>query len=108
MINGLVLSMLLDLSGSLIVMQDTTNPLADAEIVFENVDRNGAHENGEYVVEHDGKSAIVEFRWNYDGFGEDAILVTPPDGMICDPIDCILSVPEGTTRTLYLIPWAGM
>ena len=49
----------------------------------------------------------IHFDWNHDG-SQDAIKVSPPDGVICEPATCVLSLEEDTVGVLYLYGWEGM
>ena len=104
----MIAAMLLNLSGTLIDLRPTARVEAEAEIVIENRMSNGPADNGHYGLTLGDLTADVEFIWDFGAEGEDAIRVTPPDGMICRPASCELIVPEGATDTLFLIPWSGM
>jgi len=91
-----------DVSGSTVTMQATTRPGALAEIVLENSPSNGLHDTGRtFPLEHDGLSVEARFHWNYSG-DDDAVIITPPEGIICVPYNCELVVPESQTGTLWL------
>lgn len=98
----------LDLAGTLVTLQDSAHPTAFAEIVMQNEPVNGAGDNGEHILILRDFPVVVEFVWNRGPAGEDAIIVTPPDGVICDPGTCVLELPENETGTLYLFRWEGM
>ena len=96
------------ISGTVITLQPTDHPGAQAEITMHNEMMNDERDNGEHVMNLGDLSVWVEFAWNHDLLGNDAIVVTPPDGMICKPLSCVLVVEEGHSGTMYLMPWEGM
>lgn len=102
-----LMSSILDLSGTVISLQPTTQPGAIAEVVMDNVYVNGVQDNGTSTLTMDGLSVAVTFEWDAGEGGSDAITVTPPDGIVCVPADCILIVPEEQSGALYLYDWQG-
>lgn len=104
----MILALLLDLSGTIITLQPTEHPTAIAEVVMENNQVNGPHDEIVAELDLDGLKVWVSFDWDSGLDGEDAIAVSPPDGILCDPSDCVLQVREGETGTLYLYEWSGM
>lgn len=94
------------LSGSVVTLQPTDEPGAIAEVIFDNRMVNDAHDNGDYSLTMDGLSIGVEFRWNAEG-SSDRIAVTPPDGVLCRPSSCVLTLPEDQSGRMVLYEWVG-
>jgi hypothetical protein len=90
-----ILALLLDLSGTIITLQPSPDPAAVAEVVMDNVDLNDSRDNGTYPLSMPGLTVEVEFIWQHDASGDDAVVVLPPDGITCLPVDCTAVVPEG-------------
>jgi hypothetical protein len=89
-------------SGTTIQLQDTDRPGAIAEVTMHNVLTNGPQDTGvTFTLDHHGLTVEGRFEWNRDG-NSDAVHITPPDGIMCVPYDCILTVPEMQTGKLYL------
>jgi len=103
-----IICAMLDISGTTITLRPTERPDAQAEIVMRNNMMNNQHDNSEHVLTMGDLVVYAEFAWDYGPVGADALIVTPPDGMVCDPGHCVLEVGEGQTGTLYLLPWEGM
>lgn len=103
----MILALLLDLSGTIITLQSTTQPGAIAEIVMDNRNANGPQDEVGTFIDMPGLSVGVHFDWNHDG-NDDALKVSPPDGIICVPSTCVLQVPENEVGVLYLYGWEGM
>jgi hypothetical protein len=99
---------LLDLSGTLITLQPSPDPAALAEVVIDNVEMNDSRDNGTYPMAMPGLTVEVQFIWQADAYGADAVIVTPPDGILCIPEDCTAVVPEGTRGGVTLFDWRGM
>ena len=95
------------LSGSVVTLQPTTEPGAIAEVIFDNRNVNDADDNGTYALSMDGLSIAVDFLWNADG-SADRITVTPPDGVLCRPSSCALTLPEDQSGRLVLFEFEGM
>lgn len=89
------------LSGSVVTLQPTTEPGAIAEVIFDNRMVNDADDNGTYALSMDGLALLFRFDWNDNG-NDDAITVQPPEGVICKPTTCVLSLPEDTEGTIWL------
>lgn len=104
----LTLALLLDLSGTIIELRPSETPRAEAEVVMRNLPLNGPHDNGVYTLSLGELVVGVEFVWEFGPEGEDGLLVIPPDGMICEPLDCIMSPAEGFEGKVTLFPWEGM
>ena len=96
-----------NLLGTTITLQDSARPAAVAEIRVYNTPNNGAYHDGTYPMSHNGLSLTAQFIWNFEG-RNDAVIVTPPDGYSCDPVDCMLSLPESTGGTIYLFSLEGV
>jgi hypothetical protein len=92
----------LNLRGTTITLQPATRPGAVAEVVMRNVEVNGAFDEGQAVLGIAGMRVVVAFDWNRDGGTADAVTVTPPEGIVCLPLSCLLVVPEGATGVLHL------
>ena len=103
-----LLCAMLDISGTTVTLRPTEYPGAQAEIVMRNAFTNGPRDNAEHVLTMGDMVVLGQFAWDYGPYGSDALLVTPPDGMICIPRDCVLEVQEGLSGVLYLMPWEGM
>jgi hypothetical protein len=103
-----LLGLLLDLSGTVITLQPSPDPAALAEVVMDNVDLNDSRDNGSYPLSLDGLTVEVEFIWQYRGESADAVVVIPPDGILCVPEDCTAVVPEGQRGGVTLFDWRGM
>lgn len=99
--------LLLDISGTAVTLQPTEHPKAIAEIVMDNQMNNGPLDEKNYMLSLDGLDVWVAFDWDRDE-GSDALLVSPPDGVLCIPADCVLMVPEDKSGVLYLYEWDGM
>lgn len=97
----------LNLSGTVITLQPSTEPGAIAEVVMSNELVNGDLHEGTYPLDLNGLKIGVTFDWQHEGTQDDAITVTPPDGVICQPRSCVLVVPETGEGTLYLLEWIG-
>lgn len=94
------------IAGSSVTLQATDRPGALAEIVMVNDPSNGPADNGTRKLSLGDLSVSVEFQWNMAG-DDDAITVTPPDGVSCLPTSCVLLLPEGETETLWLFDATG-
>jgi hypothetical protein len=103
-----ILALLLDLSGTIITLQPSPDPGAVAEVVMENVELNDSMDNGTYPLAMPGLAVDVEFKWQADAYGSDAVIVTPPDGFVCIPENCTATVPEGMRGGVTLYDWRGM
>jgi hypothetical protein len=103
----MLLGLLLDISGTLVELHPPSDPAAMAEVVMLNIELNGAHDNGHYELHLDGLTVGLEFQWQAGAFGEDAIVVTPPEGVFCEPVDCRIVVPEGQRGTVLLFDFVG-
>lgn len=103
----MIWAVLLDLSGTLITLEPSTDPAAVADVVMENNMVNGPQDEVGFVLEMEGLLVEGRFHWDAGSLGEDRVIVTPPMGMFCDPEDCALTVIEGTTGRLRLYDFVG-
>lgn len=92
-------------TGSTITLQDTARAGAVAEVIFDNRMMNGPPDNGDYTLHHRDMTATFAFKWTG---GDDTIIITPPDGTVCLPVDCAMTVIEGGVGTLYLFSAEGV
>lgn len=99
---------LLDVSGTTITLGPTDHPQAVAEVIIRNAMTNGPWDTREYTMTHDGLTIGLAFVWEAGPFGADQITVTPPDGFICDPLDCTATVDELFSGVVYILPFQGM
>lgn len=104
----LFLAASIDISGTTVILRDTTQPGAVAEVEMRNIATNSDHDDGAYGLTHGDIDLWLTFRWNSGLAGADSIHVEPPDGLICEPSSCVLELLEGNSGTLYLYPWEGM
>ena len=105
---GVSMAFALDISGSTVTVQPTDEPGAVAEVVFDNQLHNSWADDGDYVAAMPGLSVGVRFAWEVNPFGSDAVTITPPDGLICDPASCRIEAMEGFTGRLILRDFLGM
>lgn len=96
----------ISLGGTTVTIQPTTEPGAIAEIIFRNISVNSPADEGTQEIDLNGLTVAVTFGWNIIA-DQDQIIVTPPDGVICEPRSCELTIPEDDTGTLYLKEWVG-
>jgi hypothetical protein len=54
----------------------------------------------------DGQAVGIRFDWDHLGTS-DAVIVTPPDGMVCIPESCVLIVDEDNKGSLFIFDWLG-
>ena len=96
------------ISGTPVTLQPSTEPGAVAEVVMENISMNGPEDDGEYTLNLGEISVIAVFLWEADPVtGADRITVIAP-GYICEPRNCEMTVTEGGTGRVLLMPWEGM
>lgn len=95
------------LKGSTVTLRPTERPGAMAEVEFYNDPSNDAADNGDHVLTLDGLEVGLRFTWNAAG-SDDRIELTPPEGVICDPRDCVLSLGEGDTGVVHLFSVEGV
>lgn len=82
--------------------------LEEAAKVVENHTNNGPHDNQTFRMQMPDLPITGRFEWEYMPDGADAVHVTPPEGIMCLPVDCILVAPEGGTETLLLFSTDGI
>lgn len=86
-----------------VTLQPTQRPGAVAEVVLHNENINGHLDEIATELTHGAITIGVRFDWEADPMsGADAVVVTPPEGLICLPTDCRLVVEESRTGTLWL------
>lgn len=96
------------ISGSLVILGPTEYPNAIAQVEFRNQNTNSNYDQRDYALSNDEVDLIVTFDYNVDKSGQDSVLVTPPIGWTCLPLDCRLTLMEGYSDFIYLFPWEGM
>ena len=94
------------ISGSPVILRDTTLTGAVAEIMFINRTDNSDADTGKFDLSHGDVSTESTFYWNARG-SADAITVEPADGLICVP-SCMMTVQENDSDTIYLFPLEGV
>lgn len=99
---------MLDISGTTITFGPTDHPVAVAEIWMHNKNTNSEHDEKIFVMSYDDLVIEIEFDWGRGRFGEDAMIVTPPLGYTCEPVNCEAVVLESFSGVVYLLPYAGM
>lgn len=79
-----------------------------AVVTLDNRYVNDGQDNGTYFISIPGLVAEVDFTWDADPLiGSDRILVIPPEGIVCVPADCAVTVVEGFTGEVVLLDWVG-
>lgn len=101
------------IAGSMVIMgpveiPETAPENAVAQIIFENTSTNSELDNKEHLLSLEGFDVFVRFHFNSGVGGADSIIVTPPIGWTCDPVDCRLELLEGYSGIMFLMPWEGM
>jgi hypothetical protein len=77
-------------------------PGALAKVTFRNEPVNGGPNEGDQPdLEFSGFVVGVRFYWQANGTTDDAIELTPPEGVVCVP-SCYLQVHETATGDVYL------
>jgi hypothetical protein len=104
----ILLALALDISGSIVTLQPSAEPGAIAEVIFDNRPNNSLMDNGGYEAAMPGLTVGVRFDWEVSQFGSDAVTITPPDGVICDPASCRIEALEGYSGRVVLFDWRGM
>lgn len=95
----------ISIGGTLVTMAEGASPVV-AQITMQNLPVNAPHDNGPVVLTIPHLTVDAVFSYG-DGLVADDLIVTPPDGTYCDPVDCVLRVEEGDTGTLRLMEWVG-
>jgi hypothetical protein len=91
-----------DISGTIVTLRPSDRPGAVAEVHMQNRMHNSSADEGEFTLTLDGLTITARFDWEVTIYGDDRVTVTPPDGVICVPADCTLTVQELFDGTLYL------
>jgi hypothetical protein len=95
--------------GTTVTIEPSDVPGEWARVAFSNAHVNQGADTGTYVLPFDGVSIPTVFTWDADPvLGSDRITLTPPDGIICIPEDCSVTVPEGMSGEIVLLDWRGM
>jgi hypothetical protein len=80
-----------------------------AVVTLDNRYVNDGQDDGTYFIAVDGLVAEIEFTWDAEPLiGADRILVIPPEGILCLPASCEVTVMEGFTGQVVLLDWEGM
>lgn len=96
----------LNITGTIVDMQPAPAP-AVAKVTMDNWSANGPQDDAVYSLAMPGLAVEIEFTWDAGQIGEDRVTVIPPDGFICDPLDCQMTVPEGSIGRVMIMPWLG-
>ncbi len=88
------------LGVTVVRIQPTDEPGAEAEVVFNNASVNTEHDIGRYEISLDGLTVQVEFGFNVAPGGADSVTVLPPAGYIAEPP--VLTVTEGDIGVVYI------
>lgn len=97
----------LSISGTIVTLAPAEAP-AVAQVTMDNVSLNGSRDNGIYPLAMPGLVVEIEFQWQADELtGADGLTVIPPDGYVCQPLDCRMVVLEGNSGTVLLMEWIG-
>ena len=97
-----------DISGSIITLSQPLDGDAVAQIDMMNQPTNGLKDNGGFTLSIPGLTVGVEFIWQQNQAGHDAIRVLPPEGIFCVPMDCTLIVPESDSGSMQLFAAEGL
>lgn len=97
----------LDISGSTVTLEPSADPAAFADVVFVNDLSNGPTDTGSYTLVQDGITVDVAFTWDANFIGMDQVVITPPLGMTCLPVECMVTVIEGQTGRVTLFWYQG-
>lgn len=93
--------------GSLVTL-GPAEPPADARVTFFNHESNSEADERDYPMHWDGIDITARFNFNVDAYGADQVVITPPLGWTCEPVDCTATVLEGFTAEIQLFAWKGM
>lgn len=85
-----------------ITLQPSERAGAVAEIVLHNQNVNSGLDEISTDLTLGALTVNVRFDWEADAGGADAVIATPPEGVVCMPTDCRLVVPEDGDGVLYL------
>lgn len=92
-----------DISGSVVTLQDSTRAGALAEIVFDNRDMNTEKDDGDYLLRLGALNVMVQFTFSS---GLDRLTVTPPEGVSCYP-SCVTET-ESRSSVIWLFDATGV
>lgn len=80
-----------------------------AVVTLDNRYVNDGQDDGTYFIAIDGLVAEIVFTWDaVPLLGSDRILVIPPEGILCKPENCEVTVMEGFAGEVVLLDWEGM
>jgi hypothetical protein len=92
--------------GSYVVLQETNEPGAVAEIFFDNRRDDDSIRLEHQFTLNEGIDGDVVINLVLGNLEADLIYVYPPDGLIAIPSEA--EVVDGETVTIYLFPYVGM
>jgi hypothetical protein len=93
---------------SSITIGPADRPGALAKVTFRNEPVNGGPNEGDQPdLVFEGLVVGVRFYWQANGSTDDAIELTPPEGVVCVP-SCYLQVHETATGHVYLYSHEGV
>jgi hypothetical protein len=96
-------------TATTITLEPSSVPGEMAVVTLDNRLVNDGRDTGTYFLSIEGLTVEIDFTWDSDPLlGSDRIVVYPPDGIICLPEDCGVTVVEGFTGTVTLFDWRGM
>lgn len=95
------------LSGTPISLHPSNAPGMIGQVIMDNNMNNGPKDEITGTLSIPGLTIGIEFDWESGEYGEDSVIVTPPDGILCKPSSCILEVQEGHAGSLWLYEWVG-
>ncbi len=96
------------LNGTTVTIRPSERAGAIAQIDYSNKPVNGPADEISFDLICCDLTVVVVFDWNADALGSDAIAVTPPEGVTCLPVSCILTLPEGEAGTVWLFSLDGV
>lgn len=85
-----------------VLLRETDEPDALAELIFYNANVNIPSDNGDYIVEFEDITVKVTFEINVGPGGPDKIIITPPPGMYAEPSEITLM--EGYSAMSFIYP----
>lgn len=97
----------LEITGSTVAVLPTDEPGAVAIVVFQNSPTNSGFDDGEYTATGQGITVGVIFDHQIDAVGTDAVTIIPPLGLVCDPADCRIALPEWQSGSVFLREFVG-
>lgn len=103
------MSNIVNLSGSTAVLRPTLHPGAIAEMVFDNQTTNDRDDVKSYRAVLGDLVIPFNFEWQTGrAMVDDAIVLHPPEGVNCLPVDCRMQVKEHASGVLYLFRGQGV